>query len=102
MIMAEFSVIPIGEGPSISGYVAKAVKVVAESGLDYRTNPMGTVVEGEWDDVFRVIKESFHAVLAGCERASCTIKLDCRKTGKPRMDQKVASVEKKLGTPVRK
>jgi len=102
MIMAEFSVVPVGEGPSISRHVARAVSVVTESGLEYRINPMGTVIEGEWDDVFSVIKESFHRVLEDSQRVTCTIKVDCRKTDHSRMEEKIASVERKVGKPIKR
>ena len=49
-VLIEFSVVPIGKGPSISPLVAKALKIVNESGDSYKANPMGTVLEGEWDE----------------------------------------------------
>ncbi len=48
-MIAEISVIPIGEGIDLSGYVARVVKIIDESGLDYKLNAMGTVVEGDSD-----------------------------------------------------
>ncbi len=102
MIMAEFSIVPLGEGASISRYVAKAVAVVVESGLEYRLTPMGTVVEGDWDDVFAVIKDAFHAVHDDSSRTTCSIKVDCRKVEGLRMEKKMASVEEKRGKPVNK
>ena len=100
MIMAEFSIVPIGEGESLSEHVARAVEAVMESGLEYRVNPMGTVVEGEWDEVFAVIGEAFRRVMADCDRATCTIKVDCRKTEGSRLESKIESVEARLGRPV--
>jgi len=102
MIMAEFSIVPLGEGVSISRFVAKAVEVVADSGLEYRLTPMGTVVEGEWDDVFGVIKNAFDAVHDDSLRTTCTIKIDCRRGEGFRMERKIASVEDKLDRPLNK
>ena len=96
MIVAEFSMTPIGKGESVSEYVARAVGVVEKSGLDYRLGPMGTCVEGEWDRVFGVIKKAWEAVSADCNRVSISIKVDSRKGGKGRLDAKVDSVRKKL------
>ena len=50
-MLAEISIIPIGEGVSISSYVARTANIIDESGLDYRINPMATVVEGEFDQI---------------------------------------------------
>jgi len=102
MIIAEFSIVPVGEGSSISRHVAQAVSVVMDSGLEYRVTPMGTLVEGEWDEVFSVIKGSFERVLRDCSRVTGSIKLDCRKDGKSRMEAKVESVERKIGKPIRR
>jgi uncharacterized protein (TIGR00106 family) len=96
MIMAEFSIIPVGKGESISRYVARAVEIVRESGLKHQLTPMGTVIEGNWEEVFSVIRNAFHAVLEECPRVTCSIKIDCRKNGATRMEQKIASVEEKL------
>ena len=52
MIVCEFSVVPLGAGESLSEQVAKCLKIVQESGLPYQLTPMGTILEGEWDEVF--------------------------------------------------
>ncbi len=46
-MLVEFSVVPIGAGVSVSPQIARVLKIVAESGLPYKANPMGTVLEGE-------------------------------------------------------
>ena len=55
-MIAEISVIPIGEGIDLANYVARVVKIIDESGLDYKLNAMGTVVEGDSDRIFDLIK----------------------------------------------
>jgi len=57
-MLTEFSIIPIGIGSSIGDQIAEVLKIVDASGLPYRINPMGTVVEGEWDDTMRLIKNA--------------------------------------------
>ena len=56
-MIAEISVIPIGEGIDLASYVARVVKIIDESGLDYKLNAMGTVVEGDSDRIFDLIKK---------------------------------------------
>ncbi|MBL5973611.1 MAG: thiamine-binding protein [Candidatus Leucobacter sulfamidivorax] len=82
MILA-FSVAPSGgvnEHPdgSVSEAVAQAVKVVRESGLPHRTSSMFTEVEGEWDEVFDVVKRATEAVLPYGSRVSLVMKADIR------------------------
>ncbi len=96
-MLAEFSVVPIGTGVSISPQIAKVLKIVAESGITYKANPMGTVLEGDWDSVLPVIKKCHDAVMSGSERALTTITIDDRRGKESRMEKKLESVEQKLG-----
>ena len=88
---------PLGKGESVGQYVARSLEIVDESGLDYRLNPMGTVLEGDWDDVFGLVKQCYERMRKDCNRISCSIKVDYRKGAKGRLSGKVMSVEKRLG-----
>jgi uncharacterized protein YqgV (UPF0045/DUF77 family) len=57
---------------------------------------MGTVIEGEWDEVFAVVKRCFDQMRRDCNRISISIKADYRKGAKGRLTSKVRSVEKRL------
>jgi uncharacterized protein (TIGR00106 family) len=88
---------PLGKGESVALYVARCLKVVAASGLDYRLHAMGTTLEGEWDDVFAVVRRCFEILKPDCERISCSIKVDYRAGPGGRLDGKVRRVEELLG-----
>ncbi len=96
MIVCEFSIVPIGVGESISAYVAECQKIVEQSGLPHQLTAMGTLLEGEWDEIIAVIKQCHMAVRAKCRRVSTTIRLDDREAPPGRLEQKVRSVEEKL------
>ncbi len=101
-MLAEFSIVPVGTGSSIGDQLAEVLKIVDSSGLPYKINPMGTVIEGEWDEVIRLIKKCHGSVMGKAERAVTTISIDDRK-GKPnRIDEKVKSVEKRIGKALKK
>src|SRR5205807_104981 len=59
MVLLEFSMSPLGKGESVGKYVARSLEMVDKSGVDYRLNPMGTVLEGDWDDVCGVVTQCF-------------------------------------------
>ncbi|HEX9860491.1 MAG TPA: MTH1187 family thiamine-binding protein [Nitrospirota bacterium] len=101
-MIAEFMIIPVGAGVSTSAEVAKVVKLVDESGLPYRLNPMGTVVEGEFGEVMGLIEKCHNLVMTDVERVVTSITVDDRKGYKDRITRKVESVEKILGRPVKK
>ena len=98
MIVCEFSIVPIGAGESLSAYVARCERIVRESGLPHRLTAMGTIIEGEWDDVLDVIRRCHMAVRADNRRVSTLIRIDDREGPRGRLEQKVRSVEEKLRT----
>ena len=102
-MLAEFSIIPIGKGESMGEEIAKVLNIVEKSGLSYRANPMGTVIEGRWDEVFAIIKKCHEEVIKKSPRVISTITIDDR-PGKPlnRITEKIKSIEKRLGREVAK
>jgi uncharacterized protein (TIGR00106 family) len=102
VMLIEFSIVPVGVGSSIGDQLAEVLKIVDASGLPYKINPMGTVVEGEWDEVMKLVKKCHMTVMKTEERAITTISIDDRK-GKPnRIDEKVKSIEKRIGKSLKK
>ena len=101
-VLLEFSMSPFDKGASLGEYVARSLDVIDRSGLPYRLNPMGTVIEGEWDEVMEVVRSCFQKMSEDCDRISCSIKIDYRKGPGGRIDAKIASLEKRLGRPLRK
>jgi len=101
-MLAEFSIIPVGEGEGLSGLVSLAIEIVRNSGLEYRVNSMGTVVEGSWDEVMDLIKRCHDAVRKETGRVVTSITIDDRSVSGSRIDKKIQSVEKKIGHVLKK
>ena len=96
-MLAAFSVAPSGgEGSdaSVHDAVAVAVEIVRRSGLSHRTDSMFTTIEGEWDDVFAVIKEATEAVGEFGTRVSLVVKADIRPGYTGEIEGKVERLEK--------
>ncbi len=85
----------------VSRYVARCLDIVDRSGLDYRLNPMGTVVEGPFDEVLALIVKCHKAVAQDCDRVSTVIKIDDRKGARNQIESKIESVERVLGRKLR-
>lgn len=102
MVLLEFSISPLEKGESVGQYVARSLKIVEASGLDYRLHAMGTIVEGELGQVLDLLKQCFEALAADCQRITCTAKIDYREGAAGRLDAKVSSVEEKVGHPLKK
>ncbi|MBE9503841.1 MAG: MTH1187 family thiamine-binding protein [Proteobacteria bacterium] len=102
MVLLEFSMTPLDKGESVSKYVSRSLDIIDKSGLPYKLNPMGTVLEGEWDDVFGVVRQCYERMNEDCNRISVAIKVDARKGGGGRLESKIKSVESKVGKELRK
>jgi uncharacterized protein (TIGR00106 family) len=100
-VLLEFSMTPLDKGISVGQYVARSLDVIDRSGLPYRLNPMGTVIEGEWEEVMGVVRDCFLRMSEDCERISTAIKIDYRKATSGRLESKIASVEGRLGRSLR-
>ncbi len=96
-VLIDVSNVPLGEGLSLSSYVAACEKIFTDAGLTTRLHAYGTNVEGEWDDVFGAVKRC-HEVMheMGVPRVSTVIKAGTRTDKAQSLDDKVKSVQEKL------
>ena len=62
MVMLEFAMAPHGQGESLSAHVARILDLIDKSGVPYQLTPMGTILEGEWDEVMAVVTRCFEAI----------------------------------------
>lgn len=97
MVLLEFSMAPSGKGESLSPYVARIVDIIDKSGVPYQLTPMGTILEGEWDEVMAVVTACFSAMRSDCDRIGVHLKIDYRAGPGGRMKAKVDAIEEKLG-----
>jgi len=97
-MIAAFSITPIGLSDSVSQPVARAVRLVRESGLPNETNAMFTNVEGEWDEVMALVKECVMKVAERAPRVSVVVKIDHRPGAEGALQHKVQAVEDKLAS----
>jgi uncharacterized protein (TIGR00106 family) len=98
-MLVAFSVSPSGgsdDSGSVHDAVAAAVKVVRESGLPNQTDSMFTTIEGEWDEVFAVVKRATEAVGAFGPRVSLVLKADIRPGHTGELTGKVERLERAL------
>ena len=102
-MLAEFSIVPIGKDESLGKAIAEVLGIVDASGLDYKASAMGTIVEGDWDAVMGLIKKCHDAAGMTAPRLLTHITIDFR-PGKPldRLEEKLKSVEKRLGKELKK
>lgn len=86
------AIAPFGVGDELSSEVAEVVKVIRESGLPNRTYSMFTEIEGEWDEVMRVVRDATFVLAEKGIRTEIILKADVRPGFSHMMDEKVARV----------
>lgn len=97
MAMVEVTIVPVGLGTSLSDYVAEAVRVALRSGLKVRLTPTSTIIEGDLEELMRVVREMHESqFLKGAKRVLTVVKIDDRRDKVVTMDYKVEVVERKI------
>jgi len=101
-MLIEFSIVPLGIASSIGDKPADVLRIVDASGLLYKINPMGTVIEGKWDEAMKIVRKCHMTVMKKGERVLTDIKIDDRKGMPNRIDAKVKSIERRIEKPLKK
>ena len=96
MVLLEFAMSPSGEGESLSRHVARVLDIIDRSGVSYQLTAMGTLLEGDWDEVMDVVKRATEAVGRHGHRVSLVLKADIRPGHTGELTGKVARVEAAL------
>lgn len=90
------AIAPFGEGEELAKYVSEVVRVIRDSGLKNRTYSMFTEIEGEWDDVMRVVKEATFVLAEKGIRTEVILKADIRPGHTDMMDAKLDRLDKAM------
>jgi uncharacterized protein (TIGR00106 family) len=91
------SIAPYGVGDELAPQVAEVVKIIRESGLPNRTTSMFTEIEGEWDEVMKVVKDATFALASKGIRTEVVLKADIRPGFSNMIFTKVNKVDDILG-----
>jgi uncharacterized protein (TIGR00106 family) len=99
MALMEITVVPLGTGTSVSNYVAEAVRALESlPDLDYELTSMGTIVEGDVDQLLAAASKMHQAVVkAGAQRVETSIRIDDRRDKPITLTSKLMSLKRALG-----
>ena len=95
-MLASFTILPFGVGEELKEHVAAVVKLVADSGLDYKLGAMQTTIEGEQAKVMGLIMQCHNLMMERAPRVLTSITMDDRMGATGRLEGKVADVEEVL------
>jgi uncharacterized protein (TIGR00106 family) len=94
-----FAMFPTDKGDKGSSeYVSKVLKMIDESGVSYRLNPMGTSIETETlEEALEIVNRAYKVLEPYANRVYSAITIDIRKGRTNGLEQKIESIEQKIG-----
>jgi uncharacterized protein (TIGR00106 family) len=97
-VLMQFAMFPTDKGASASPYVSRIIKMLKESGHAYQLSSMGTIIETETlEEAQSIVAKAYSLLQTDCTRVYCTVTFDIRDGKTGRMQQKITSVEDKIG-----
>ena len=99
MAIVFVTIAPLGTASSsLSPYVAGVERVLRSSGLKHELTAMGSIIEGNLDEILPVLRVMHEQPFAqGAVRVSTLIKIDDRRDKPGSIEGKIRSVKEKLG-----
>lgn len=97
-VLLEFAMFPTDKGESVSAYVSRLIKVIRDSGVPHQLTPMGTIIETETvPEALAVVQLCYEQLEPDCKRIYSSLTFDIRQGEPGRMQQKIKSIEDKIG-----
>lgn len=96
MIVAEFAVVPMGSGTSVSKYIEAVEEMLARSGVRFIPGAMSTTIEtGSMREAFDLVEKA-NKVLAdmGVQRVITMVRMDYRLDKESTIDTKLSRITK--------
>jgi len=100
-MLVELSIIPLGGNSHLSSEIAKALDLIDSSGLRYQLTASATLIEGEWDEVMPVIRRCHERLRESSSHLIINIKIEDDAGESNKLRRNVASVEEKVGRPLK-
>jgi len=96
-MLAELSITMLGRGSHMSHDLAEILKIVDQRGLPYRLTPLGTCIEGQWDEVMKLVKECHARARIISPHVLTTIRIEDEERAVQKLSENVAAVERAVG-----
>jgi uncharacterized protein (TIGR00106 family) len=93
-MLIELSVNPLGRGTHLSNDLAEILKLVDDSGIPYKLTPLGTCIEGEWDEVMPLIKRCHDKARSMSPHVFTTLRIEDEEGAANKIEENVAAVER--------
>lgn len=96
-VLVNFAMFPTDKGTSVSKYVSRIIKMIDDSGVPYKLNPMGTTYEtNTMNEALDILSRSYE-ILKDHDRVYSVVNFDIQKNKANRITSKIESIEQKIG-----
>ncbi|HSF23656.1 MAG TPA: MTH1187 family thiamine-binding protein [Blastocatellia bacterium] len=101
-MLVELSINPLGRGTHLSRDLAAILKLIDDSGLRYVLTPLGTCIEGDWDQVMPLIKRCHDKARELSSHVMTTVRIEDEEGATDKLHENIASVERAAGRELRR
>jgi len=101
-MLAELSINLLGRGTHLSHDLGEILKTVDESGLSYCLTPLGTCIEGEWDELMNLVKRCHLQARTFSSHVMTTIRIEDEEGATDKITENVVAVERAAGRRLRR
>ena len=95
--LISLSIYPMGVAEGLSSYVAEVIRIIEASGLPHRTTSMSTEIEGDWDEVMKVVKDATFALAEKGLRTGVNFRADIRPGHTNMINKKIERLDSLMG-----
>jgi uncharacterized protein (TIGR00106 family) len=98
MALMQLTIIPLGtETPSVGEYVADIQQALEEANVHFQLNDMGTLIEGEAQELLRLVARLYELPFQrGARRVVTQIVMDDRRDKHVGIGDKIDAVQKRM------
>jgi uncharacterized protein (TIGR00106 family) len=97
-VLMEFAIFPTDKGKSVSKDVSDVIQLIRKSGYPYQLTAMGTLIETpSVADALKIVEDAAMLLQINSERIYATLKLDIKPGCTHMLEQKVKSIQDKIG-----
>jgi uncharacterized protein (TIGR00106 family) len=101
-MLIELSINPLGRGTHLSHDLAEVLKIIDESGLKYCLTPLGTCIEGDWDEVMALVKRCHEQARTRSKHVMTTVRIEDEAGAADKLIENITSVERAVGHQLRR
>lgn len=96
-MLVELTINPLGRGTHLSKDLAEILKIVDASGLPFSLTPLGTCIEGDWDQVMDVVKKCHEYAKSFSHHVMTSIQIEDEERTANKLEDNVAAIERLAG-----